>query len=88
MKPAQIILSFARQREEAYKAYGLFEDEKAKAISNIKKVSSFFLKTDKTGWIKQIEGDIYKVLPSEESPQKMAREKILSLMGKNFGPNT
>ncbi|WP_114752337.1 hypothetical protein [Pleomorphovibrio marinus] len=80
MKPAQILISFARQREKAYQAYGLCEDRKAKSIAKIKRVSGFFLQSDKKGWIKQIESEIREILPTDDSQFQKSKERVLQLL--------
>jgi hypothetical protein len=80
MKPAQILLSIAKQREQAYKAYGVLDGQKLRAISNIKRVSQFFIKSDSLNWARQIKSDLIAILPNEDSKQQKAREKIIEIL--------
>lgn len=80
MIPAKILISYAKNRKKAYKAYGQLDHAKEKAVSEILRVCQYFLKTDRKGWTKQIRSEILELLPDEENDAHKWREKILTIL--------
>lgn len=80
MIPAQILISFAKNRKRAYKAYGALDFEREKAAARILEVCQFFLKTSKSGWVSQIKKEINILLPDSESEDAHWIEKINNLL--------
>lgn len=76
MIPAQLLISFARKRKKAYKVYGALDTEREKAAAEIIRVSQFFLKTNKSGWVHQIKKQIEILMPDPESQDAHWRDKI------------
>lgn len=80
MIPAQILISFAKNRKSAYKAYGAFNQEREKAAARILQVCQFFLKTSKSGWVSQLKKEIDILLPDSESEDAHWIEKVNQLL--------
>ena len=80
MIPARLLISYAKNRKSAYKAYGLLDATKEKAVAKILEVCPFFMKSHKSGWVKQIRDEIIELLPDEESKDSHWREKILTIL--------
>jgi NCAIR mutase (PurE)-related protein len=81
MKPAQILIRYARGQRTAFKEMGFFDLKREKAVKEILRVSAFFIKSDRRGWVTQIEDEIRELLPSEDNEKKKElREQILQLL--------
>lgn len=80
MIPAQLLISFAKNRKSAYKAYGALNTEREKAAARILEVCQFFLKTPKSGWVSQIKEEITILLPESESDDAHWIEKVNNLL--------
>lgn len=76
MRPAQTLISFAKSRKRAFKAYGALDHEREKAAAEILRRCEFFLKTDKCGWVNQLRKEIEILLPSSDSEDAHWIEKI------------
>lgn len=80
MIPAQLLISFAKARKKAYKAYGAWDDQREKAAKRIIDVCQFFLNTQKTGWVSQIQNEITLLMPDPESKDSHWRDKINQIL--------
>lgn len=80
---AQKLISYAKQRETAYRAAGCFSGQRAAAISRIRKVAEFF--SSKTSAqqvlaVRQLEQEILQIIPAEGSRFGKLRSQVLELI--------
>lgn len=88
MNPAQTLISFAKHRRKAYKAYGQLTQEREKAVAEILRVAQFFLHTGKSGWVNQLQKYIQILMPSSESQDAYWIDRINQFINQNNNVTT
>jgi len=81
---AKQLISYARHRQRCYELTGTYDGARAKAVSDIIRVASFYTGRKDGPWIRQIINQILLILPSAGSRYTRQREQILTLIS-NYG---
>lgn len=74
------LISFAKQREKAYRFTGQLTGTRAKAVSHIITLANYWKDKDEAAALRQSESEIRAILPNDRSRFKNQREKILTLL--------
>lgn len=77
---SRLLISFAKQRERAYRATGTFDGGRAKAVSQIIRVASYWKGKREEAALRQAKPEIEKLLPPEGSRYQHQRNQILTLL--------
>lgn len=78
------LISFAKQRERAYKITGNFTGSRAKAVTRIKQVADYWKGKNEECAIRQASQEIREILPAPDSRFAKQRNQILTLLNNHL----